>query len=83
MLEWGVMPTFDLVLEYENQGIILVKRKIMPYKDQWALPGLRVYKGENIEDTIERIAKQELGLKVNASKRKFIGQYMGRFKNRI
>ena len=39
ILEWAVMPTFDLVLEYQDQGIVLCRRKIAPYKNQWALPG--------------------------------------------
>lgn len=37
ILEWTVViPTFDLVIEYGNQGVILVKRKIPPYQHQWA-----------------------------------------------
>lgn len=80
ILEWAVIPTFDLVVEYENQGVILVKRKIAPYKDQWALPGLRIFKGEDIDDVLVRIAKQELGLDIDSRKRVFLGQYVGRFK---
>jgi ADP-ribose pyrophosphatase YjhB (NUDIX family) len=77
-LKWFVMPTFDLILEYRG-GVILVKRKIAPYKNQWALPGLRMYKGEEIIDTLKRIAKQELGLEINPKKAKIIGQYVGKF----
>jgi hypothetical protein len=33
ILEWAVIPTFDLVIEYGNKGIIVVKRKIAPYKN--------------------------------------------------
>lgn len=79
ILEWSVIPTFDLVIEQKSKGIILVRRKIAPYKDQWALAGLRMYKGEDLEDTIKRIAKNELGLKVDTSKKKFLGQYVGKF----
>ena len=80
ILKWAVIPTFDLLIEYGNEGFILVKRKIAPYKSQWALPGLRMYKGEGIEDTLKRIAKQELGLDIHPSKRVFLGQYVGKFK---
>lgn len=80
ILEWSVIPTFDLVLEYGTQGVIVVKRTIAPYKDMWALPGLRMYKGESIEDTLVRIARQELGLTIDPGKRKFIGQYVGKFR---
>jgi len=79
ILEWTVIPTFDLVIEYGDEGIILVKRKIAPYKNQWALPGLRMFKGENIEDTLSRIADKELGLKIDPSQREFLGQYVGKF----
>ena len=78
-LEWFVIPTFDLILEYQG-GVILVKRKIAPYKNQWSLPGLRIYKGEEIDDTLKRIAKQELGLKIDPQKAKLIGQFVGKFK---
>lgn len=80
ILEWAVIPTFDLLLNYENKGFILVKRKIDPYKNKWALPGLRIFKGESIEDVIRRIAKNELGLSINPKKRFFLGQYVGKFK---
>lgn len=80
VLEWAVIPTFDLVIEIEGKGILLVKRKIAPYKDQWALPGLRMYKGESIDDTLIRIAKQEVGIAVDPAKRLLVGQYVGKFK---
>jgi len=79
MLEYMVIPTFDLILEYNNEGIILVKRKIAPYKNQWALPGLRMYKGENIDDTLKRIAEAELGIKIDPKNKIFLGQYIGKF----
>lgn len=81
ILKWSVMPTFDLVIEYENQGVIFVKRKIPPYKNQWAFPGLRMMKGESIDDTLKRVAFQEVGLKIDAKKRIFLGQYVGKFKS--
>lgn len=80
ILEWSVIPTFDLVVEYGNEGIILVKRKVAPYKNQWALPGLRMYKEESMEDTLKRIAKQEVGLIIDPKDRIFLGQYVGKFK---
>lgn len=80
ILEWSVIPTFDLVIQYGDQGIIFVKRKIAPYKNQWALPGLRMLKGEKINDTLKRIAKNEVGLIIDPNNKKFIAQYDGMFK---
>jgi ADP-ribose pyrophosphatase YjhB (NUDIX family) len=80
ILEYMAIPTFDIVIEYGEQGIILVRRKIAPYKDVWALPGLRMYKGENIDDTLQRIAQKELGLRIDTSNKVIIGQFVGKFK---
>lgn len=80
ILQYAVIPTFDLVIEYGDKGIIIVKRKIAPYKNQWSLPGLRMLKGETIDEALKRIAKQELGLKIDPGKKIFLGQYVGKFK---
>lgn len=80
MLEWMVIPTFDLVLAYGSQSVIIVRRKIAPYKDVWALPGLRMYKGESIDDTLQRIAKAEVGLDIDTSDKELLGQFVGKFK---
>jgi ADP-ribose pyrophosphatase YjhB (NUDIX family) len=79
-LEWAAIPTFDLLLEVVGVGYVFVKRKIAPYKYQWALPGLRMYKEEGIDDTLTRIAKQEVGLELNPTQGRILGQYVGRFK---
>jgi ADP-ribose pyrophosphatase YjhB (NUDIX family) len=80
ILTWAVIPTFDLVIEIEGKGFLLVKRKISPYKDQWALPGLRMYKGEEIQDSLVRIAQQEVGLRIDPNEKVLVGQYVGKFK---
>lgn len=79
ILEWAVIPTFDLVIEYGAEGIIIIKRKVAPYQNLWALPGRRMLKGESIEDTLIRIANQEGGLLIDPSERTFLGQYVGKF----
>jgi 8-oxo-dGTP pyrophosphatase MutT (NUDIX family) len=80
ILKWAVIPTFDLVIEYGDLGVIVCKRRIAPYQGAWALPGLRMLKPEGIEDTIVRIGQQELGLELDPGKRVFLGQYVGRFR---
>lgn len=81
VLKYAVIPTFNLVIEYGNQGVIFVKRTIPPYKNVWALPGLRMLKSEEIDDTLERIALWELGLKIDPRKKVFLGQYVGKFQS--
>jgi ADP-ribose pyrophosphatase YjhB (NUDIX family) len=81
ILEWGVIPTFDLVVELpDSGGIVLARRIIAPYQNCWALPGLRMFKPEGIDDVVARIADAELGLQVDVDNKRFLGQYVGRFK---
>lgn len=80
ILKYVPIPTVDLVLEYGDQGIIFVRRKIEPYKGKWALPGLRFLKGEDFNDAILRIARQELGLQVNPEEKTLLGVYTAKFR---
>src|SRR6185295_9906108 len=81
LLKYMVIPTFDLVIEYGSEGVIVVKRKIPPYDGAWGLPGLRMQKSETIEATLRRIARDEVGLDIDPSKRTFLGQYVGKFRS--
>ena len=80
ILEFAVIPTFDLIVWFEDRGVILVRRKIAPYNNTWALPGLRMMKPEGIEDTLIRIARTEIGVRIDPDLREFIAQYVGRFR---
>jgi len=44
------------------------------------LPGLRMFKGEDIPDVLKRIAADELGLEMDLTNKIFLGQYVGKFK---
>jgi len=79
ILRYMPIPTFDLILEHSDGGVVLVKRKIEPYKNVWALPGLRMYKGESIDDTLMRIASSEVGLTIVPKGKRLLGQYVGKF----
>lgn len=56
--------TVDAVILYEDDFIVLIKRKYDPYKDSWALPGGFVELGETVESAVVREAKEETGLEV-------------------
>lgn len=82
ILEYCVIPTFDLVVELPpDRSVIVLRRAIAPYANKWALPGLRMLKPESIEDVIRRIAEDELGVAVDPGSKQYIGQYVGRFKS--
>jgi ADP-ribose pyrophosphatase YjhB (NUDIX family) len=57
-----------------------IAKRIAPYKNTWALPGLRKMKPKGIEDMFARIARNEIGITIDSTNRRFIGQYVGRFK---
>ena len=55
-------PTVDIIIEMENGGIILIKRKNPPFG--WALPGGFVDYGESLEEAAIREAKEETSLEI-------------------
>jgi ADP-ribose pyrophosphatase YjhB (NUDIX family) len=56
------IPTVDIIIEAESDGVILIKRKNPPYG--WALPGGFVDYGESLEEAAKREAKEETSLDV-------------------
>ncbi len=56
------IPTVDIIIELEDRGIVLIKRKNPPYG--WAIPGGFVDYGESLEEAAVREAKEETSLDV-------------------
>lgn len=56
------VPTVDIIIEYEGQGLALIERAKPPWG--WALPGGFVEYGETLEDAARREAREETGLEV-------------------
>jgi len=81
-LRFFPIATFDLLVQLPDQddGIALLRRRIAPYAGKWALPGLRMLKGESIDDTLQRIAERELGVGVDTDSKQLVGQYVGNFR---
>ncbi|MEK6897433.1 MAG: NUDIX domain-containing protein [Nanoarchaeota archaeon] len=55
----------------KRKKILLTKRSINPFKDFWHFPGGGVLYKEKIKETINRVSKEELGIKVVPQK--FLG----------
>lgn len=81
ILKYSVIPTFDLILK-GTQGILLVKRCIAPYNGLWALPGLRIFRGESILTCLSRIAEEEVGLDIEPSQGAYVNQSVVGFDTR-
>ena len=56
------VPTVDIIIEMEDGGIILIKRKRHPVG--WAIPGGFVGYGESLEEAALREAREETSLEV-------------------
>ena len=69
------VPTTAIILENKNDQILFTKRKFLPKKGFWDLPGGFVYFNEKAKNTIVREVKEELGIKIKDPK--FLGTYIG------
>ncbi|RYD91506.1 MAG: NUDIX hydrolase [Sphingobacteriales bacterium] len=49
----------------EGLSVLLIKRKIAPFKGTWALPGGLVGNAESPEDAVQRELKEETGISIN------------------
>ncbi len=54
----------DIIIEFPDGEIVLVKRGVKPYKGRWAIPGGGVEIGETVEQAAVREAKEETGLDI-------------------
>jgi 8-oxo-dGTP diphosphatase len=68
----GPRVTVDAVLLSDN-AVLLVKRKNLPYKDMWALPGGFVEYGETTEEAVAREVREETGIEMKITR--LVGVY--------
>jgi ADP-ribose pyrophosphatase YjhB (NUDIX family) len=58
------MLTVDIIIEYNDNSILLVKRGKEPFLGFWAIPGGRVESGETVEAAAKREAKEETSIDI-------------------
>jgi len=51
--------------QYQQIGILLIKRKIEPFINEWALPGGLVKDEETLEEAVSRELQEETGISIN------------------
>jgi 8-oxo-dGTP diphosphatase len=59
-----VQLTADIIIEFEDSSIILIRRGKEPFKGDWAIPGGKLEGSETIEQTAIRETREETGLDV-------------------
>lgn len=75
IIENTPLISIDLIVKNQYDEILLGERLNKPAKNNWFVPGGRIYKDESIEDAFNRISLDEIGLKFDIKNGKFIGVY--------
>ncbi len=65
----------SLIIIDQEDRVLLAKRTIPPNKGKWRIPGAFILRGEKISACIERIFKDELGIKVRGTSGDLIGVF--------
>ncbi len=73
--------TVEIIVKNDSGAIYLTKRAIEPCKGRWHLPGGTVLMGEKLLDSVKRIARRELNIKVKQTKDKGYIEYPDHYKN--
>jgi ADP-ribose pyrophosphatase YjhB (NUDIX family) len=68
------IPCIDLALEMPG-GYVFIKRDNHPYRGCWAFPGGRIFKYEAIDETINRVSREEVGVNTENKRKDLIGIY--------
>jgi len=53
------LPSVECII-IKNDGVVLVKRKMIPHKGFWTTPGAIILKGERFFDAAKRVTKREV-----------------------
>jgi len=61
------IATVAAIIKNDEGEILLTRRSVEPYKDQWCLPGGHIDQYENVKDATIREIREETGLDFNAS----------------
>ena len=75
--------SIDLIIENEEGKILLGKRVNEPAKDEWFVPGGRVFKDETLDAAFKRTTSTEIGFSLKREEVKFYGLYEHFYKNNV
>jgi ADP-ribose pyrophosphatase YjhB (NUDIX family) len=73
--------TVEVVISSPERGVLLSLRDIEPCKGMWHLPGGTVRFGEPLVEAVGRVARDELGLRVEAGEMLGYIEYPSHYEN--
>jgi len=73
------IPCVDIILQNPSGEILLGWRRILPYRNVWALPGGRLFRGEDLQTAARRILSE---YSISANHLYFVGVFPIRFPSR-
>jgi ADP-ribose pyrophosphatase YjhB (NUDIX family) len=73
------IPCIDIILQNPSGEILLGWRRILPYRNVWALPGGRLLRGEDLQTAARRILSE---YSLSANHLYFVGVFPIRFPSR-
>jgi len=75
--------SIDLIIENEEGKILLGKRVNEPAKNEWFVPGGRIFKDENLDTAFSRTTTTEIGIALKRDEVKFYGLYEHFYENNV
>ena len=67
--------SIDIIVKNKEGKFLLGLRKNRPAKGYWFVPGVRIFKGETIQEAFKTITKNELGVELDIKDAQFLGVY--------
>jgi len=77
------LTSIDLIIRNQEGRVLLGLRNNPPARDYWFVPGGRILKEEHINESIERISEEELGVRVGVKSCGFAGIFEHMYKENI
>ena len=75
--------SIDLIIENEDNKILLGKRVNEPARNEWFVPGGRVFKDETLDIAFKRTTLSEIGITLERKNVEFYGLYEHFYENNV
>ena len=73
------LVSIDLIVRNPSGAILMGRRINEPAKDNWFVPGGRIFKNEDLKDAFRRICQEELGIELAITKAQLFGAFTHKY----